>query len=115
MVRGAMLESVSPAASKPRKNSLETLTTALERIVAKSVRSAPPGEGPVLAWPLACGAAVATRTRALDFTNGILTVEVPDSGWRAELQHLAPQYLAVINRYAARSVNRILFVVRRAS
>jgi hypothetical protein len=38
-------------------------------------------------------------------------VEVPDWGWRAELQALAPQYLAVINRYVAESVKRIEFVV----
>ena len=94
---------------------MEALTPTLEKIVAKSVRSASPSDAPVLAWPLACGSAVAARTRALDFTNGVLTVEVPDVGWRAELQRLAPQYLAVINRYASKSVNRILFVVRRAS
>lgn len=94
---------------------MEPLTTSLERIVAKSVRSAPAGDGPVLAWPLACGGAVAVRTRALDFASGVLTVEVPDAGWRSELQHLAPQYLAVINRYATKSVNRINFVVRKAS
>ena len=38
-------------------------------------------------------------------------MEVPDAGWRAELQALAPQYLAVINRYVAESVKRIEFVV----
>jgi len=38
-------------------------------------------------------------------------VEVPDWGWRAELQALAPQYLAVINRYVAESVRRIEFVI----
>ena len=38
-------------------------------------------------------------------------MEVPDWGWRAELQVLAPQYLAVINRYVAESVKRIEFVV----
>jgi hypothetical protein len=54
---------------------------------------------------------VAVRTRALDFVAGILRVEVPDWGWRAELQALAPQYLAVINRYVAESVKRIEFVV----
>lgn len=107
-----MLESEPPVQESKK---LEGVTSSLERIVARSVRSAPPGEGPLLAWPLACGTAVAVRTRALDFTNGILTVEVPDAGWRAELQHLSPQYLAAINRYAARSVNRINFVVRRAS
>lgn len=65
----------------------------------------------MLAWPLACGHAVAVRTRALDFAQGILRVEVPDWGWRAELQALAPQYLAVINRYVAESVKRIEFVI----
>lgn len=94
---------------------MESLTPDLERIVAKSVRSAPAGDGPALAWPLACGAAVAARSRALDFTNGVLTVEVPDAGWRSELQRLAPQYLAVINRYVSKGVNRINFVVSRAS
>jgi len=69
----------------------------------------------VLAWALACGHAVAMRTRALDFSQGILRVEVPDWGWRAELQALAPQYLAVINRYVAESVKRIEFVVNSAS
>ena len=54
------------------------------------------------------------RTRALDFSQGILRVEVPDWGWRAELQALAPQYLAVINRYVAESVKRIEFVMNSA-
>ena len=57
------------------------------------------------------GRAVAVRTKAVDFAEGILRVEVPDAGWRAELQALAPQYLAVINRYVAESVKRIEFVI----
>ena len=65
----------------------------------------------MLAWALACGPAVAARTRAVDFAQGILRVEVPDAGWRAELQTLAPQYLAVMNRYVAESVKRIEFVI----
>jgi Dna[CI] antecedent, DciA len=90
---------------------MEQAGGSLEKIVASSLRRAPAGQGPVLAWPLACGHAVAARTRALDFVQGILRVEVPDWGWRAELQALAPQYLAVINRYVAESVRRIEFVI----
>ncbi len=41
-----------------------------------------------------------------------LRVQVPDAGWRAELQALAPQYLAVINRYVAESVKKVEFVVK---
>jgi hypothetical protein len=92
-------------------HSMEQIGSGLEKIVAATLRRAPAGEGPVLAWPLACGRAVAERTRALDFVQGILRVEVPDAGWRGELQALASQYLAMINRYVSASVVRIEFVL----
>src|ERR1700694_2683458 len=90
---------------------MEQVGAGLEKIVANGLRHAPAGQGPVLAWALACGQAVAARTRALDFVQGVLRVEVPDWGWRAELQALAPQYLAVINRYVSESVKRSEFVI----
>jgi len=90
---------------------MEHVGSGLEKIVASSLRRAPAGEGPVLAWPLACGHAVSKRTRALDFAQGILRVEVPDVGWRSELRSLAPQYVAVINRYVGEAVKRIEFVI----
>jgi hypothetical protein len=92
---------------------MEHATASLEKIVASRLRRAPAGEGPVLAWPLACGSSVSDRTCPLDFSQGILRVEVPDAGWRRELQSLAPQYLAVINRYTAESVKRIEFVLAK--
>jgi hypothetical protein len=83
----------------------------LDNVVARSVRKAPPGQGPLLAWPLACGSSVAERTRALNFTDGILRVAVADAGWRKELQNLAPRYVAALNRYAADRVTRVEFIV----
>ena len=83
----------------------------MEKIVAGSIRKAPSAEAVLLAWPVACGSAVAKRTRALEFSRGVLRVEVPDSAWRAELQHLAPRYLYALNRYA-KGVTRVEFVVR---
>ena len=85
----------------------------LEKIVAQSLRQAPPAQAPLMAWPVVCGSAVAERTRALDFQDGILSVAVPDAGWRSELQTLAPRYLAAINRYTVQMVRRIEFVVTR--
>jgi predicted nucleic acid-binding Zn ribbon protein len=90
---------------------MERATAGLQKIVADALRRTPPGQAPVLAWPLACGTAVAERTKVLEFTQGVLRVEVPDPGWRAELQALSPQYVAVINRYTGESVRRIDFVV----
>jgi hypothetical protein len=93
---------------------MEQAGAGLEKIVMGSLRRVPQGEAPLLAWPLVCGSAVAERTRALEFVGAVLRVDVPDAGWRRELQGLAPRYLAQINRYAGQKVERIEFVIRQS-
>ena len=94
-----------------RNVELEQAGACLEKVLAGSMRRAPRNEAPVLAWPLVCGSAVAERTRAVSFAAGILHVEVADTGWKRELQALAPRYVAMINRYSVQTVSRIEFVV----
>ena len=94
---------------------LEHAGSALEKIVMQSLRQAPPAEAPLMAWPVVCGSAVAERTRALSFEDGVLRVEVAGPRWKAELQALAPRYLAVINRYTTSAVRRIEFMLARES
>jgi hypothetical protein len=85
----------------------------LEKILTRGLRRVPNHTAPLLAWPLACGSAVAGRTRALDFAKGVLQIEVSDPGWKKELQALAPRYLATLNRYVSEDVNRIEFIVKK--
>lgn len=92
---------------------MDRAAAGLEKLVADALHRAPAAESPLLAWPVACGSAVADRTRALGFTDGILRVEVADAGWQRELTALAPRYLAAINRYSGASVRRLEFVVKR--
>ena len=92
---------------------MERAAATLEKIVADALHRAPKTESPLLAWPVVCGSAVAERTRALGFADGILRVEVSDRGWQHELKELAPRYLAAINRFSAAGVQRIEFVVKR--
>jgi Dna[CI] antecedent, DciA len=92
---------------------LEQAGAGLEKIVLGSLRRSPPEEAPVLAWPLVCGSVVAERTRAVEFGGGVLRVEVPDAGWKREMQALAPRYLAQVNRYSGQKVERIEFVIRQ--
>jgi hypothetical protein len=91
---------------------LNRASAGLETIIAKALHRAPASESALLAWPVVCGSAVAGRTRALGFSDGILRVEVADEGWRRELVSLAPRYVALINRYSVVSVKRIEFVVK---
>ncbi len=92
---------------------MEQAGVGLEKIVLGSLRRVPQGQAPLLAWPLVCGSVVAERTRALEFADSVLRVEVPDAGWKREMQGLAPRYLAQINRYAGQKVERIEFVIRQ--
>lgn len=94
-----------------KQHQLEQASRGLEKIVAQSLRQMPAAEAPLIAWPLVCGSAVAERTRVLGFEAGVLRVEVADAGWKAELQTLAPRYLAGINQYTTETVYRIEFVI----
>jgi predicted nucleic acid-binding Zn ribbon protein len=96
---------------KAEGSGLEQASSGLEKIVAQSLRLAPPSQAPLMAWPVVCGSAVAERTRAVGYEDGVLRVEVAGQRWKAELQSLAPRYLAVINRYTTEAVRRIEFVV----
>jgi hypothetical protein len=95
----------------PRKLPMQPAGAGLDKVVARSLRKAPADQIPLLAWPLACGSAVAARTRAIDFDEGVLRVEVPDAGWRRELQALAPRYLVTLNQYGTKNITRVEFVV----
>lgn len=92
---------------------MQPASAGLEKIVIQSLHRVPPADAPLLAWPLVCGSAVADRTRAINFTDGILRIEVADAGWKRELQALAPRYLATINKYVGPSVQRLEFVVAK--
>lgn len=94
-------------------HSFQRASFGLEQVITKSLRHVASDVAPVLVWPLACGSAVAARTRALDYSKGVLRVEVADPGWKRELQALAHRYLATLNRYVLEDVHRIEFVVKK--
>jgi hypothetical protein len=92
---------------------MEHARDGLQKIVVDAIRRAPAAEAPILGWPLACGPAVAARTRAISYTDGVLSVEVPDAMWRNELLALVPRYLATLSQFA--KVKRIEFVTAKES
>ena len=92
---------------------MERARDGLQKIVVDAVRRAPAAEAPILGWPLACGATVAARTRAISYADGVLNVEVTDALWRNELVNLVPKYLATLNQFA--KVKRIEFVTAKES
>jgi predicted nucleic acid-binding Zn ribbon protein len=82
-----------------------------KKIFAESVCAKAGDDAPLLAWPVACGGAVAANTRALSFVDGALVVAVPDVVWRNQLQFMSQRYLAGLNQIAGQTVRSISFVV----
>ncbi len=90
---------------------MERARGGLQKIMAQALRQTSAEDGPMLAWPLVCGSAVAARTRALGFANGVLRVEVQDETWRKQLMDFAPAYVAALNQLVSERVVRIQFTV----
>ena len=73
------------------------------------LKTQPAQEAPVLAWPVVCGADIAARTRALEFIEGRLTIEVPDITWRHQLAAFIPRYLSGFNELLGPVVKEVYF------
>ena len=87
----------------------------LKNLTAHILKGTEPSEAVVVAWPLACGSAVAARTEAVDFVNGTLRVRVPDSGWKAQLEDFSQTYLQKLSELSGSRINRIFYEVARPS
>lgn len=88
---------------------MEPARDTLIKVVAQALNRLPAAEVPLAAWQFSAGQAVAAKTTALGFENGVLTVEVPDATWRNQLRDMAPQFLATLNLYTR--VERLEFVL----
>lgn len=74
-------------------DTMEPVRTGLKNIMSDLLRTRPVAEAAVLAWPLVCGKDVAKRTRALEFVEGCLSVEVADATWATQLRSFTPRYI----------------------
>lgn len=90
---------------------MEPVRTGLRNIMSELLRTRPAEEAVVLAWPVVCGKDVAARTQAVSFSDGVLTVDVPDANWRAQLAAFAPRYVSGFNELLGPVVREVRFKV----
>lgn len=83
----------------------------LQKIMADTLKRLPPEQAPQAVWEFTAGKAVAEKTQVLGFAAGVLTVEVPDATWRAQLSGMSHQFLGQLNQYSAQRIERLEFVV----
>ena len=90
---------------------MQSAREGLDRLANRILKDAGPDQAVVLAWPLVCGSAVAARTQALRFADGTLWVQVPDPGWRNQLQDFAVQYVHKLTQLSGTQVDRLAYEI----
>jgi predicted nucleic acid-binding Zn ribbon protein len=93
---------------------MEPVRTGLRNIMRELLRARPAEEAVVLAWPVVCGKDVAARTQAANFSEGVLTVDVPDANWRAQLAAFAPRYVSGFHELLGPVVKEVKFTVEQS-
>ena len=92
---------------------MESVRTGLRQIMQDLLRTQPAVDAVILAWPVVCGKEVASRTRAVSFTDEVLIVAVSDVSWRNQLQSLVPRYLSGYEGLLGPLVKSVQFRVQR--
>src|SRR5215469_11892972 len=91
---------------------MDSIRSGLRHIMSDFLQKQSPDEAAVLAWPVVCGAEVASRTKALSFADGRVTIEVPDANWRNQLAAFTPRYISSLNELlGAQTISELRFVI----
>lgn len=77
---------------------MHPISGGLDQVKAKLLASLPAEEAPLVAWQWVSGSRVAENARAVRYAEEVLTVVVPDDGWRRELTGMAASYVGRINQ-----------------
>ena len=94
---------------------MEPARAGLRKIMSDLLLTRPAEEAVILAWPLVCGKEVASRTQAVSFADGLLTVQVSDVTWRKQLQSFAPRYLSGYEGLLGQVVKSVQFKVKHSA
>lgn len=88
---------------------LEGIRSVLRSSLARSLRTLSDHDRLSVAWPVACGRAMAEHGEIVGFSGGVLEVEVADAAWLHQMVNMRGQLTAEMSRIAGVRVREIHF------
>ena len=92
---------------------MEGMRDLLRATMGRSLRTMSEEDRLAVAWPIACGKAMAERGDVLGFADGVLRMQVADRLWLQQMMSMRSQLAAELSRIAKVYVREIHFEVTR--
>jgi hypothetical protein len=92
---------------------MEGMRDLLRGTMGRSLRTMNSEDRLAVAWPVACGKAMAERGVLLDYAEGVLRMQVTDRIWLNQMISMRAQLAAELSRIAKVEVREIHFEVKR--
>jgi hypothetical protein len=92
---------------------MQPLRQALRQTLRRSLRDMGEEDRLALAWPVACGSALAGRAEVVRYDEGILTLAVASREWLSEFEQLAALLTSDLRRVSGVQLAAIHFELRQ--
>lgn len=91
---------------------MESMRELLRNSLGRSLRTIGEQDRLAVAWPVACGKAMADRGTVTGYADGVMLVEVVDGAWLRQMMSIQGQLSRDMGRIADVPVRRIHFKVK---
>jgi hypothetical protein len=91
---------------------MESMRELLRNSLGRSLRTIGEQDRLAVAWPVACGKAMADRGTVAEYADGVILIEVVDGAWLRQMMSMQRQLASEMGRIAGVPVRRIHFKVK---
>jgi hypothetical protein len=91
---------------------MENMRQVFRSSLGRSLRTIPEQDRLAVAWPVACGKAMADRGTIAGYADGVILIEVVDGAWLRQMMSIQRQLISEMGKIAGVPVRGIHFKVK---
>ena len=92
---------------------MEGIRSLLKKSLRQSIESLDDVDRLAVAWPVACGKAMAEHAFVVSYADGIVCLEAVDDAWMREMMNMKAHLAHEISRIAGVQVKEIRIAIKR--
>lgn len=94
---------------------MEGIRSLLKKSLGQSIEALNDMDRLAVAWPVACGKAMAEHASVVDYADGIVRLEAVDDAWMREMMNMKAHLAREMSQIAGVPVKEIRIAIKRNS